>query len=199
MRSWWISGFYSLCIQSFVRRALVQLLVDNPPEDSTVGCLGAQRFLHLAVRLFAASSRTYDPLTREPPQDCGPSCTEEELWRVNETRFAQVAVKQATWSASGIKSSGEYLKRIFEDDGENIPSPPSKNSSGQCDYGNVSELRKLLGNRKLSPGTALQSPMFAPSGEASRKGTPDQHLANIGACCDSKRTEASEEKHNVDL
>src|ERR1700709_2307950 len=49
--AWWLSGFYSLCIQSIVRRALIIIIGCKTAGDSSSSCLGPQQFLHLAVRL----------------------------------------------------------------------------------------------------------------------------------------------------
>jgi hypothetical protein len=60
-KSWWLSAFYSLCIQSKVRRCLIELITAEPRSKET---LGAKQYLQLAVRLFVGSSGVYDPLVQ---------------------------------------------------------------------------------------------------------------------------------------
>lgn len=74
-----------------------------------------EQYLQVAVRLFVASSRIHDPLVRDLPPTSDPTLTEEEIGQINECKLAQVSVKQSTWKDSGIKGSGSYLKRLFED------------------------------------------------------------------------------------
>lgn len=115
IKLWWMSGFYSLCIQSIVRRALMQLVQNGSTNLSVVSHLAAKQYLHIAVRLFVASSRIHDPLVRDLPECSESTCTEEEMCMVSECKLAQISVKQPSWKDSGIKGSGAYLKHLFED------------------------------------------------------------------------------------
>ncbi len=47
-KSWWLSAFYSLCIQSRVRRCLIKLVNTETPSEETHG---AKQYLHLAVEM----------------------------------------------------------------------------------------------------------------------------------------------------
>jgi hypothetical protein len=58
---WWLSTFYSLCIQAIVQRVLLRLNKNTSPSNE----LATRQYLHLAIRLFAASSGSYDPLMRD--------------------------------------------------------------------------------------------------------------------------------------
>jgi len=48
--------------------------------------------------------------------------------RVEEYKIAQVAVQRKDWASAGIKSSADYLRNIFEDDGKEIPTPTERPS-----------------------------------------------------------------------
>jgi hypothetical protein len=112
---WWLSVFYSLCIQGLVRKILMELaswkytglLLPSPS-------LEIKQYLHLAVRLFIAASGTHDPLMSdyldlEGEQPCD-----------HPFKMAQLSIKKAEWRERGINSSGDYLKRLFEDHGESL-------------------------------------------------------------------------------
>jgi hypothetical protein len=131
IKIWWMSGFYSLCVQGIVRRALMQIISFNSIEQSAGRILGAQQYLQVAVRLFVASSRIHDPLVRDLPQFCEATCTEEEVWKINECKLAQSSVKQPRWKANGIKGSGDYLKRLFEDNNQALLTTTAEAGSGE--------------------------------------------------------------------
>ncbi|CZR58101.1 uncharacterized protein PAC_07991 [Phialocephala subalpina] len=80
--SWWFSTFYSFCIQSIVRRVLLKV------QSSSSSELAARQYLHLAIRLFAVTSGSYDPSARD---------------------YASVEAPN---------SSADYLKYIFQDERE---------------------------------------------------------------------------------
>ncbi|TGO22283.1 hypothetical protein BPAE_0174g00040 [Botrytis paeoniae] len=62
-KTWWLSVFYSLLIQSLVR-AIMKAIVG---DDGAVIPPGRNQYLHLAVRLFRATSGAHDPLARSIP------------------------------------------------------------------------------------------------------------------------------------
>jgi hypothetical protein len=109
-KSWWLSVFYSFCIQSIVKHALIRLIGDVGP--ATQPTLGATLHLHLAVRLFIASSGSHDPLmpdySIEEPQ------SEEEAIRIKDYELAQYASYQEQWPYFGIKSTKEFLELLFD-------------------------------------------------------------------------------------
>ncbi|KUJ15354.1 uncharacterized protein LY89DRAFT_735476 [Mollisia scopiformis] len=110
--SWWLSTFYSFCIQGIVRRVLLKL------QDSPGSEVAAKQYLHLAVRLFSASSGSYDPLIRDY---AAPYLLEDEdASTVANFRTAQLAVQQLSWRSKCIKSSAEYLRQLFEDEGNGL-------------------------------------------------------------------------------
>lgn len=111
---WWLSTFYSFCIQAIVRRVLLRL----NKKTSLSNELAARQYLHLAIRLFAASSGSYDPLMRDY---ASPNLTkDEESSAVSDFCAAKVAVQQTHWKWKAISSSAAYLKKLFEDDGEEL-------------------------------------------------------------------------------
>jgi hypothetical protein len=56
--TWWLSTFYSFAIQGLIRKLIQQLSYATSYKS-------ANQYLHLAIRLFIASSGYYDPLTRD--------------------------------------------------------------------------------------------------------------------------------------
>ncbi|KAF4626905.1 hypothetical protein G7Y89_g11252 [Cudoniella acicularis] len=116
--NWWLSAFYSFCIQSFVRQSLMEMSI------LLRGRIGraADEYLHLAIRLFIASSGDYDPLVR----GFAPGSKEKDFDHtlVADFQAAQVAVSQTSWKGDGITSSGQYLKKLFGDTGQDLlPGP----------------------------------------------------------------------------
>jgi hypothetical protein len=112
---WWLSVFYSFCIQSMVRKGLMKLVTKRPKvqtEVPTMGIIqnaGVHQYLYLPLRLFIASSETpgriLDPVARSNTFD------HEDYVQ------AQSAVNQPEWRAQGIRSSADFLRRIFQDTG----------------------------------------------------------------------------------
>lgn len=105
--TWWLSMFYSLCIQSIVRRALMAL-TDSAQNEMSDSVVQAKQYLYLPLRLFIASSGPFDPLNRPP--------TNEMNGVLDDYERAAKAVNQSSWSSNGIQSSGDYLRSLFEDD-----------------------------------------------------------------------------------
>ncbi|KAF2489887.1 hypothetical protein BU16DRAFT_166805 [Lophium mytilinum] len=103
---WWLSVFYSLCIQAFVRKAVLKIheMQGNFPKELP----NATQYLHLAVRLFIARFGTHDPLVDEETQDF-------------HYRVAQIAVNKKNWGTYGITSTSTLLKKLFEDTGASLP------------------------------------------------------------------------------
>ncbi|KAB8294964.1 hypothetical protein EYC80_006917 [Monilinia laxa] len=115
-RIWWLSVFYSLCIQSVIRQALI-LLSPNDQEE-----LRSTQYLQIAVRLFTVSSGTYDPLIRDWSSESTSSNLEDGP-SVEDYHDAQLAVKQPDWRLWDIKNSATYLKKVFEDSGGILAEP----------------------------------------------------------------------------
>lgn len=111
-KSWWLSVFYSFCIQSIVRHALLRL-IGITSEPATQPTLGATQHLHLAVRLFIATSGSYDPLMLDYAKESDHQ-SEEEADRIRDYELAQYASYKHQWPYFGIKSTSEFLEHLFE-------------------------------------------------------------------------------------
>ena len=121
-RRWWLSTFYSLCIQAYVRRALLvieqQLLY---PDSDDADVLYSSQYLHLVTVLFIAVSFQYDPLvsTNGGLQLQQSLLAEEDgassdLF-VPDRYFAagRAACAVSIWADEGIKSSYQFLTRLL--------------------------------------------------------------------------------------
>ncbi|KAF7889642.1 uncharacterized protein EAF02_002057 [Botrytis sinoallii] len=122
-RFWWLSAFYSLCIQGVVRQALVLLSSNDHNEISGIEKSSSAQYLHIAIRLFSVSSGSHDPLIQDwssqlafPPAGVGAPSVEDY-------QIAQSAINQSQWKFKGIKKSGNYLKNLFEDNGGPLAEP----------------------------------------------------------------------------
>jgi hypothetical protein len=111
-RAWWLSAFYSLCIQNIVRELLVVIVRDFWDKYDKADTLAPKCYLHLAVKLFLASSGGYDPVMSNYN-----SAESIETTETNHFKLCQAAVKQFSWAGRGINSSRDYLCRVFGIDG----------------------------------------------------------------------------------
>ena len=95
----------------------------------------ASEHFRLAVRLFTAISRNYDPLNQDPSAELPASAY--EISRIEEFKAAQIVVKQHMWPQLGFTCSGEYLKHLFDDDGldEDTAQKASENELGAAEFG----------------------------------------------------------------
>jgi hypothetical protein len=113
-RRWWLSTFYSLCIQSYVRRALLvieQQLLAVAADDAD---LNSDQYLHLITVLFTAVSFQYDPLSTGRLQqavadDTIPEASVPELYLASARTVCGVEM----WAGEGIKSSYQFLTRML--------------------------------------------------------------------------------------
>lgn len=114
-RKWWLTAFYSFCIQSFVRKALI-LLVE--PLETVVPSmfLGSQTHLYTAIRLFTVITGNCNPLSQQAVTELSIQLDESEKFLVEHYQVAQLSVSQDKWAGMGLTNSGDYLKRLFEDD-----------------------------------------------------------------------------------
>ena len=117
--AWWLSIFYGLCIQSFVRKVLMAM-ISGEPEDTENYFLSAEDHFRLAARLFTAISGDYDFLNLEPKNhdiSMNRPTSDRDISRIEQIKdAAQRAVKQPTWPVLGFNCSGDFLKHIFEDE-----------------------------------------------------------------------------------
>lgn len=114
---WWLSVFYSLCIQGLVRLALCKIV--NNSEILDPERIFATQYLYLVVRLIIARSGSYDPLLKDWQSSVLESPKKD--WRIVEHfQNAQVAVNRPSWASQGIYNSGGFLRKLFEDNGETL-------------------------------------------------------------------------------
>ncbi|KXX75836.1 Fez family zinc finger protein 2 [Madurella mycetomatis] len=118
-RRWWLSTFYSLYIQSYVRHALITIekqlrfrsVDDVPAEDLT-----AYQYLHLPAVLFTAASAKYDPLLGGRLQyaltdnSVIPETSVPELHHSS----ARVACEVDKWPDAGIRTSYQFLRKLLQ-------------------------------------------------------------------------------------
>jgi len=109
---WWLSAFYSFCIQSFVKRAL-RVIKTSMADDRIPGC---EEYLRLPISLFIASSGLHDPLSFK-----GKSgrylfegfAGDTEGPDLRDYKEAQIAVSRGDWEAQGIRGFVDYLMTIW--------------------------------------------------------------------------------------
>jgi hypothetical protein len=145
-KSWWLSAFYSFCIHSIVRRGLI-ILVNIRHEYSIVmsSLSVVKNYLIIALRFFVATSGIYDPLTKStnPPESIT-SETKLSLETDSDKHFkaAREAVKQETWTATGISGSMQYLQNLFQDHGQCLLSMQTNSASSEKDKSGLLECSK---------------------------------------------------------
>ncbi|KAF4627878.1 hypothetical protein G7Y89_g10271 [Cudoniella acicularis] len=103
-----------------IRRGLMELTCDQHEFTQGSGqCLTARRYLCLALKLFVATSSTYDPLMGDYSSTTvgyfASSRTDSEVSLDQEFIIAQEAAQQSSWKTTGFSSSLQYLQNIFED------------------------------------------------------------------------------------
>jgi len=125
---WWLSAFYSFCIQSYVKKCLMELEIEVPDKEG----LASEEYLKLPVSLFIASSGTFDPLmddSTRPEVGGGEVGIEGQV--PNYYTEARIAVGQNKWVTDGISGSADYLRNLFEDqeveDQEGMEDRPASN------------------------------------------------------------------------
>ena len=115
-KHWWLSVFYSLCIQGFVRTTLINLARYFGGNSETLS--RASTYLHLAVRLFCAGSGE-DLLAQDPVHDTIPIFSPSGIIDTK-IAIARHAVQYTTWKERKIQGSALYLKCLFEIDQETL-------------------------------------------------------------------------------
>jgi len=108
---WWLSTFYSFCIQSFVKQCLVKLETHVSYGNS----LACTNYMKLPVGLFVAISGNFDPLDADYSQPTLGDGEEHPGRDVSEYKEAQFAVSRGNWVAERISGSAEYVRSLFGD------------------------------------------------------------------------------------
>jgi hypothetical protein len=111
--TWWLSTFYSFAIHGLVRKLLQQL------SYILASGTAANQYLHLAIRLFIASSGDYDPLMRDYVTLS--KGKEADSSHISDLEEAKIAVEQSSWASREIFSSADYLRNLFEDNSGAFP------------------------------------------------------------------------------
>lgn len=118
-RKWWLSTYYSLCIQSYVRHALIIIerqLRFRTADDVAAEDLTATQYLHLPTVLFTAASAKYDPLLGGRLQyaltenSVIPETSVPELHHSS----ARVAFEVDKWAEAGIRTPYQFLRRLLQ-------------------------------------------------------------------------------------
>ncbi|KAI9641952.1 hypothetical protein NHQ30_009821 [Ciborinia camelliae] len=128
-RIWWLSEFYSLCIQGVIRQALILLTSNRQGEVSKTAQSGPIQYLHIAIRLFTVSSGKYDPLIQDWSSEFAFPSMENVAPSIEDYQNAQLATKQSEWRLKGIKKSETYLKKLFEDNGGVLAEPDDESAN----------------------------------------------------------------------
>lgn len=133
-RDWWLSVFYSLCIQSYVRKSLITFVShqgqgENAKKMTTSST--TSQYLYLAVELFAACNDTgkkYDPLSYNLDKLSKSEASVIEIHSLNfeQAKLAQIAVQQTSWGQKHISGSYAYLREQFEAQGSACIPPVSR-------------------------------------------------------------------------
>jgi hypothetical protein len=118
-RRWWLSTFYSLYIQSYVRHALITIekqLRFQSSDDVAAEDLTTTQYLHLPAVLFTAASAKYDPLLDGRLQyaltdnSVIPETSVPELHHSS----ARVACEVDKWPEAGIRTPYQFLRRLLQ-------------------------------------------------------------------------------------
>ncbi|KAI0555638.1 hypothetical protein F4679DRAFT_519291 [Xylaria curta] len=116
-RKWWLSAFYGLYIQSFVRRTITFV------EDQSLAHLrdhelhrNCSSYLNLATNLFEAASASYDPLVSTWSLEKEPIDHKFDVRLIKYYRLAQEALKTDLWAQNDVQSSFEFISIAFGED-----------------------------------------------------------------------------------
>lgn len=189
-RRWWLSTFYSLCIQAYVRRALLvieqQLLY---PDSDDADVLYSSQYLHLVTVLFIAVSFQYDPLVSSSGGlQLQQSLLSEEDGSasdmfVPDRYFAagRSACAVNIWLDEGIKSSYQFLTRLLNIGSLDFDMGQVEGGAGGAGAGGdvtmegsdaVLPLRRLHGIKAADSFSAYSSPNSSTTSFASSLSAP---------------------------
>ncbi|KAI1631387.1 hypothetical protein F4809DRAFT_632552 [Biscogniauxia mediterranea] len=117
-RRWWLSAFYGLYLQSFVRRAIMfleNLSLAHIPASSQALDYNCSTYLCIALELFEAASASYDPLISTWSLDKEPPEPKLDLRLIKYYRMAQQALNTTQWPQDNINNSMELLNFMYSD------------------------------------------------------------------------------------
>ncbi|KAI1413169.1 hypothetical protein F5Y13DRAFT_198908 [Hypoxylon sp. FL1857] len=185
-KRWWLSTFYSLWIQSLVRRTIrfieTQAIVQLSPEIRHA----CSSYPLLALELFEAASASFDPLVSAWSLDDEPPNMDLRLMKYY--RLAQKALS-GQW-ASGAGSSIDFLRCLYQDSGTSPNThiredlPPSSVSNLINDdsesHGHIKPRPPIFQTHKLTQaGNKFSVPVRTRSGAKRRAGSPLQDVGFI--------------------
>jgi hypothetical protein len=159
-KSQWLSIFYSLCIQSYVRKVLVHLSSLEAPVALKAHSknLRFEQYLHLGIRLFTAASGNYDPIMGSYSTTSEESETDQAAGS-SHYRTAQLSLRQSNWENDGVSGSYDYLKRIFEDFGATLEGNPNSVPDYTTSFAGWSSTEEVI-NPPLFPDPNSQTGGF---------------------------------------
>ncbi|KAI1375302.1 hypothetical protein F4677DRAFT_133770 [Hypoxylon crocopeplum] len=187
-RRWWLSAFYSIWIQSYVRRTIRFVKDESKVQLSQETKEACSNYLLLALELFDATSASFDPLM-------SPWSLEEEpvnidLKLIKYYRLAQKVLLSEQWPCD-IGSSIDYLRQLYHD-GDTVPTTHSQGGvrsplmSGLGNVGNseghgASSARPSIfqSPKPAQPGGIFSVPLRTRSGAKRRAGSPLQDVSFI--------------------
>ncbi|KAI1455780.1 hypothetical protein F4805DRAFT_259838 [Annulohypoxylon moriforme] len=181
-KRWWLSVFYSLWIQSYVRRAIRFIETQSETPLHSEMKTACSTYLLLALDLFDATSTSFDPLAltwsleEEPPN--------MDLRLIKYYRYAQKALSEL-WDF-GNGGSLDFLRSLYYDMGiSSIGNPRDLPLSPVTGFLNESlEGHGLFGHRMFSQSQKLHErnfsvPVRTRSGAKRRAGSPLQETGFI--------------------
>ena len=179
-KDWWLSVFYSFCIQSFVRGAVIVLVSKSDANHA----IAASQYLHLAVNLFfvtcKATDKSYDPLLYDFDKlsDLEILALTQHGLEAEQGRLAQIAVQKDSWEANRIDSSYDYLYQLFDMDRSVFVPPASRPPICGDDKETIDEAtRPPPKKRRLSKQSEQQYTSDHPTGEQ----ILDTHIIHPGS------------------
>ncbi|KAH9906367.1 hypothetical protein F4778DRAFT_769458 [Xylariomycetidae sp. FL2044] len=170
-KKWWLSAFYGLWLQSYVRRTIrlvEQQSLDQLRTLSPQTQRNCSDYLLLALKLFDAASAAYDPLVSTWSLEQEPVDAKFDFRLIKYYRMAQRALHTDQWADYNIKSSVDCLNHLYHDDcvnrGPGLPLRPGRNTE--------TLMRRNLSHDRLGwprPHSISQSPYM----DHSVSSTPD--------------------------
>ncbi|KAI1754844.1 hypothetical protein F4782DRAFT_463289 [Xylaria castorea] len=176
-RKWWLSAFYGLYIQSFVRRTIVFV------EDQSLAHLrdchpelhrNCSDYLKLAANLFEAASASYDPLVSAWSLEKEPIDHKFDVRLIKYYRLAQEVLKTELWAQKNVQSSFEFISLAFGEDLSTM-----RQRQNRQDVCPTLPLRPMLQRnsiesitRRFSSGIATENDVIYESESGSRVSSP---------------------------
>jgi hypothetical protein len=170
-RRWWLSTFYSLYIQSYVRHALIiveKQLRFLSVEDVAAEDLTATQYLHLPAVLFTAASAKYDPLLDGRLQYAltDNSVIPETSVPESHHSSARVACEVDKWLEAGIRTPYQFLRRLLQigslDFSDSGPDASGTASRSPTSMSSPSSVRGKIGSPITTSPSAFDEPLAFP-------------------------------------